>query len=363
MNKRKKRADVQVYVEENRFRHVDQMERWRQEYEHYQAVEKKLASVSNFVFEPFDYEPLLVRVKWKDCPIPNFEYLLEENRLAAESKFFVPIALRILLLIVMIFIFFISSKVIVLWTASTIAVATGASLYSTIIQRRATIDSVMAKTKAEIEQLIDFARQKNEQARHEHELKEDQRIEYITNLLKNETSAIVLRLDNEMGRMDFPFPLEIDIDIYENIPLIKVWLPPKSIIPTQISNLSSSGRLTYEEKEIRNVNKQYLELCSAILVRIAAKVYENIPGFDRGYVWGLRREHSQNECFFAAKIDREKVIYACQATNGIAALHRLETQFDTNSIFDLQPFELSVPDEWQDVPPQLIRNLHIKILK
>ncbi|MPM62769.1 hypothetical protein SDC9_109647 [bioreactor metagenome] len=139
--------------------------------------------------------------------------------------------------------------------------------------------------------------------------------------------------------------------------------PPKTIIPTQNSNLLSSGRLSYEKKEIRAINKQYLELCAAILVRVTAKVYENIPGFDRGCVCGFRREHSQNDCFLAARVDREKIVYACQASTGLAALQRLEDEFETDPMLELQPFEPIIPDEWQDVPPQLIRSLHVKIFK
>lgn len=363
MNRRKKSGDIQVYVEENHYRHVDQMERWRQEYEYYQAVEDKLSSLSKFAFKPFNYEPLLVRDNWKDRPIPNFEHLIEENRLTAESKFFVPIALRIIALVVMMFILLISNKALVLWIASTVAVAVGASLYMTINYRRRSVEAVIANTKAEIEQLIDIEKQKNEQARYEHEAKEDQRIEYITKLLNNDMSAIVLRLDNEMGKLDLPFPLEVDIDIYKNTPLLKVWLPPKTIIPTQATNLLASGRLAYEEKETRAINKQYLELCSAILVRVAAKIYENIPGFDNGCVYGLRRENLQIVCFFEARVDREKVIDACQASNGLAAIHRLEAKFETNPILELMPFEPIVLAEWEEVPPQLIRSLHVKIFK
>lgn len=363
MNKRKNKGDIQVYVEENYFRHVDQMERWRQEFEHYQAVEKKLAEVSKLTFEPVDYTPFLVHVPWKDQPIPNFDYMLEEARLATESRFFIPIAVRVVLFILFIFLLILSSKAYVLWITGTLASVTAASLYLAFNERRNTIESVITKTKAEIEYRTELAIQENEQARHEHELKEEQRIGFINDLLKSEVSAIMLRLDDVLSKMDLPFPLDIDIDIFENVPLIRVWLPQKTIIPGQTCSLLPSGRLSFEEKETSKINKQYLELCAAIIIRIVAKIYENIPGFTNGYALGLKKESLQNECFFSIEINREKLELACQAQTGLTALQKLGANFENDTALNLRPIDPIVPDGWKDVPPQMVRTLNVKIFK
>ncbi|MDD4600870.1 hypothetical protein SDC9_27523 [bioreactor metagenome] len=363
MSKRKKTGDIKVYVEENYFRHVDQMERWRQEYEHHQAVEKKLASVSTLTFELFDYDPLLVRIPWKERPTPNFDYLLEEARLTAESKFFIPIAVRIVALIVMLFILFISSKVYALWISGTLAFTIGVSLYVALNDRRFTIESVLTKTRAEVEERQELEKQKNEQARHEHETQEEARIEFVSKLLEGDISAIMLRLDNVLEKMELSFPLEIDIDVYENTPLIKVWLPPKTIIPTQKSTLLPSGRLAYEEKEQRTINKQYIELCAAVLTRVAAKVYENIPSFGCGYVWGMGKGYLKSECLVSIVTDSEKVALACQAPTGLAALQKMDAKFEPDGMLALQPMETVNPEGWADIPPQLIHGIHVKIFK
>lgn len=362
MGRRDKNGDTAVYVEENYFRHVDQLERWRQEYEHQQAVEKKLASVSSLAYEPLDYAPLLVQVPWKERPIPNFDDFLEKARIAAESRFFIPIAVQLAILIAAVFALLVSSEALALWIAGTLVLIISSSLYITIHSRKSTIQSVLARTKAEIEQRQEAERQKNEQARMEHERQEGERVKQLEKLLVGDIGAIMLRLDNVLPKMDIPFQFEVDIDIYENIPLVKVWLPSKTIIPVQTSKLHASGRLLYEEKEQRVINKQYLELCAALLVRVVAKVYENIPTFDRGYIWGMSRDYIQNSCLLCATIDRDK-LSACQTTTGLAALQKFDAIYNMDTALNITPVDPTLPEGWDNIAPQLIRSLHVKISK
>lgn len=363
MARRDKSGDTAVYVEENYFRHVDQLERWRQEYEHQQAVEKKLASVSVLTYEPIDYAPLLTQVPWQERSIPNFDYLLENARIAAESKFFIPIAAQLIFLIAAAFALLVSSKALVLWIAGTLVLLVSASLYITIHTRTATIQSVLTKTKEEIEQRQEAERQKNEQARLDHEAQESERVTQLEKLLSGDIGAIMLRLDNVLPKMDIPFPVEVDIDIYENVPLVKVWLPTKAIIPVQTSKLHASGRLLYEEKEQRVINKQYLELCAALLMRVVAKAYENIPSFEHGYIWGMSREHLQNSCLICATIDRDKLSPACQAATGLGALQKLDSSYNIDTALNVGTVDPTLPEGWDSVAPQLLRSLHVKICK
>lgn len=363
MVKKQKNGDIQVYVEESYFRHVDQLERWRQEYEHNLAVENKLASVSQLEYHPVDYTPMLVRVPWKERVIPNFEYLLDEARISTESKFFMPIAARIAVLIVLIFMLVVSDKATVLWVAATLGAAVAGSLYLAIIDRSTTVKSVLVKTKMEIEERQAAERQKNELARKEHEQNEDERIQIIERLLNGDPGSIVLRLDNVLTKLSLPFPLEIDVDIYNNIPVIKVWLPPKLIIPTQSCTILSSGRIEYEEKEQRFINKQYLELCTSILMRVAAAIYANIPVFNDGYVWGMGKEYMQNICYFTIVANREKITKACQCANGLSAIQSIQGVFEFDTALNLKGIETSKPSEWKDAAPQLIRSLNVKIFK
>lgn len=363
MSKQNRTGDVKVYIEENYFRHVDQIERWRQEHERNQAIEKKLASLSNFSFKPVDYEPLLKRVPWKERSLPDFRYIIEEARLAAESKFFVPIAIEFVAMIIVVFVLFLSNNELLLWGSAIVAAALGATLYITVSNCRTGVQKAVDDARAEVERRIEAERQKIEQERYEHELKEDERIEYITKLINTDTGAVILRLDSVLSSLDIPFYLEVDIEVFNKIPLVKVWFPPKTIIPIQVSNLLPSGRIAYEEKEQKSINKQYVELCAAIIVQVICKVYENIPGFDKGYVLGISKECLQNDCLVAAEINREKVFSASEAPSGLVALQRLKADFDIDSLFNFKMFETIIPAEWQDVPLNLIRNLHVKIIK
>lgn len=355
--------DIQVYVEKNYFRHVDQLDRWRHEYEQNQAVEKKLADLSRLSYSPVDYEPQLEQIPFKERPVPCFDYLLDEALVAAESKFFVPIAAHIGIMLILVIILFVSSNTAALRLSGTLGIGVVISLFLIFRQRRKVIEMTTEDTKYEIERRRQHEIELIKQERLEHENKENERIESVKKLLDGDTGTIMLRLDAVLSTVDLPFPVAVDIDLYEGVPLVKVWLPPKTIIPHQTSELLTSGRISYTEKEQRTINKQYMELCCSLLIRIAVVIYENIPSFDKGYLRGMTNTGLNNECLFAVNFDRKSLISACSASTGLAAMGTIQGKYDCDNMFNLLPIEPGRPEEWGDAPPQMLHSLHIKIFK
>lgn len=355
--------DIQVYVEKNYFRHVDQLDRWRQEYEQSQAVEKKLADLSRLSYSPIDYAPQLEQIPFKERPIPSFDYLLDEAIVATESKFFIPIAAHIAIMLLLVIILFVSSSTIALRLSGTLGIVVVISLFLVFRQRRKAIEITTEETKCEIERRRQREFELIKEEKIEHENKENERIESVRKLLDGDIGTIMLRLDTVLPLIDLPFPVTVDIDLYAGVPLVKVWLPPKTIIPVQSSELLSSGRVSYAEKEQRTVNKQYLELCCSLLIKIAAVIYENIPSFEKGYLRGMTNMGLSNECLLAASFDRESLISACSASTGLAGLGLVHGKYDCNNMLGMLPIELSCPEEWGDVVPQKLHSLHIKIFK
>jgi hypothetical protein len=355
-------GEDRVHVKDGYFRHVDQIERWRQEYEHQQAVENNLAELSKIRYERFDYESLLVRVPWEERPVRDYNYLLEEARLAAEKKFFYPVSIRIGGLLLLIITLFVASNLIVLWTAGTVGIAVLVSLYVISKERDQTIGRTLLETLAVIEQRVETERRMNEEARRKHEEEEDKKITAIQCLLAGEVSAIFSRLDVALPNLGLSFLLDIDITIYNQIPLVQIWLPPKTIIPGQLCTVMPSGRVSYQDKEARSINKQYLELCAALVMQIMATIYANIPTVDRSYVQAISKDGVHDDCVIAISLDRQTLEIACDAANGLAAIQQAKAQFEVNTVLKLQPIEVERPTEWGEVEQQFLRSLHIKLV-
>lgn len=352
-----------VYVDELYFRHVDQVERWRQEYEHCQTVENALAAVSNLNYEEINYTSLLVRESWKERTVSDYSSQLENVRIEEERKFVMPITMHTGLLLILLLVLLVSSNMILLWISGT-GVVTLLVLLTILIQKRhKDIEKVVIQKQKEIDIRIECEKKAIKEEREKHETAEDARIKEIESLLAGNIAAIFAKIDYILTMNPFPFHVSVDIGVYLNIPCVKIWLPPKSIIPTQICALQSSGRPSFQEKEIRTINKQYFELCAAISMKVMSLIYTHIPSFRVGYVYGMAKEGNNMECLLFSKLDRPTLETACHAANGLAAMQISKATFNCDTSLTLLPIEVEEPEEWSGVESQLVRNLHVDLFQ
>lgn len=350
-----------IYVDELYFRHVDQVERWRRECEHYQTVENKLLEFSQFSYEEFDYEPLMVRAIFTERAIPDYSYLLKDALLAAENKFYIPMAIRIILLVIFLIILIAGTNSILLWMSGVGVLTLLIAVFLIIQERQGFIAKTLIDTQAEIDRRIANEKQKIADEKQQHEELEEQRIKIIEDLLAGEISSIFSKIENVLGKFKYFIPVSAEIDLYNNIPSIKVWLPPKTVIPVAICALQASGRSTFTDKEVRVINKQYLELCAGILMQIVSVIYAHIPTFRTGYIYGMSKEGLNTECLIGSKIERETLISACDAATGLEALQILKSDFRCNTSLALLPTESKEPEEWDGVEQKSVRRLHVQL--
>lgn len=350
-------------VSEHNFRHVDQIERWKQEYVRYTTAEEKLASLSKLSYDPVDYALMLVPAPWVERQAPDFNYLIEEARIVAESKFFTPIAYRFAGFIVSIVMLMLSTSSAFLWISGVLTMVLLASLFVAIQQRYTGIEAAVGNARAEAQTRTEQMRQMIAEEKRRHEEAETERISVVEKLMAGDIAAIFTRLDHVLSGLSFPVPVEVTVNIYAEIPLIKIVLPPKSIIPLQSCAMLPSGRLKHTDKEARAVNKQYVELCAAVMMQIMSVLYANIPSFDRAYVWGLTKNATERDCVFELTLSREELAKACLAETGIAAVRQLQSRFETDTALNLKILEADPPPEWEGAPQQLVRSMHINLAK
>jgi len=349
-----------IYVDELYFRHVDQAERWRQEAERCQAIENKLVELSRLTYEEFDYSSQLVRTIFKEKEIPDFSYMVEEARIAAENKFSMPIIKVIVTLIILVAILILVRDTVLLWLSGAGVIGSFIYLFLMIENRHSHIEEVVRAKKEEIERKIEYEKQQIAQAKKIHEDNEDERIKRIECLLDGELSSIFAKIEHVLVNANFPFHLDLDVELYDNIPSVKMWLPSKTIIPSQICTIKPSGRTNYEDKDIRAINRQYAEFSAAIVIRILAIIYSYIPTFDIGYVYVMSKEE-KDDCLIMSKLDRQTLIDACTAANGLAGIQKLKATFECDTLLDLLPIKIDPPEEWNGVERQSIHCLHLNL--
>ena len=356
---KQKASDDELY-----FRHVDHLERWRQQYEHYQDVENKLAEISNFTYEEIDYSPLLLKSVFKERTIPDFSYILKDAGIAVESKFLMPIITQIAILAILIVVLVIGTNTLLLWLS-------GAGVFTVLLllvlkmqERQSVLDRILAEKQLEIDNRVTQEKIKIAEEKIKHENQENQRIEVAEGLLAGEISAIFTKTENILAQTKFPFHLSVEIELYNNIPSVKVWLPPKSIIPDQMCIKQSSGRLIFKEKEMRAINKQYLELSAATMIKIISLIYSHIPTVDIGYLYGMSKEGKNIECLMAAKLERQIVKTVCSSSaNGLEALQTAKADFKCNTALELLSVEVKRPEEWENAEQKLVRRLLVNVFK
>ncbi|HWR41924.1 hypothetical protein [Sporomusa sp.] len=345
------------------FKGEEQFERWRKEFVQHQDYELKLASVSKFSYEPADYQALLVREEFGELKLTDYSHLIGQAKTKVEAEYFYPIAARIAAIVFLLGALVILFSPVVLLITAALGVAAAVSLYFTNKDR----DDAMTRAEQDAEEEI-FRRNEQERVEYEeakkrHEEQENSRITIIEKLLAGEASAVRSRLDDALNQLKLPIVVEVDIDFHVNIPLVRVWLPPKSVIPRQTCEMLPSGRIQYQDKDTRVFNKQYFELCAAIMLQIVSTILANIPSFEEAYTAGIVNSEFSDDCVIAARISKEKVGNINRASNAIAAMQAFDAVYECDTSLVLYPVDILRPPEWEGIEPQLLKSLRVRIFK
>ncbi len=342
-------------------RHVDQIDRWKREHESNQAIEEQIAAVSRFSYDLTDYGPLMERKPFETRPVPSFDYLATEAKHKVEQHYFYQLAAQGGGLIIGLIVMLISGDTIFLWGTVLFNIILAGSLYLSAQARQKAINQALANAEAEAQRKRSIILERIEQEQSDHERKEDERISVLERLFVGDKAAVVIRIDDVLPKLQFPSLVDVEIDILDNIPWIRILLPPKDVIPLQTSSLSNSGRVRYENKEPRYINKQYIECCAAIVIQIVSAIYGTIPSFDKGYFQGYAKTNLDDECFLDLVLDRVTAETVCRANSGLAAIRAAGGKLECNTILAMEPVKPTIPEGWTNEKSLLMRSLKVRI--
>jgi hypothetical protein len=354
--------EVKIKGDEALFHHIDQMDRWRKEYEHRQAVERRIVNFSKLNFKPVDYEPLLKRTEFIEESVPDYSKLIDEAKDKTKQSFVRPMYKRYAIIAGLLLLALISFSFIMVILCSLLGLVTMVSIFMLNQQREEAILLATERAKIEIQLLEDETQEKNERNRAEHEKRETERITQIEKLIAGDLSEVVMRIGLVLPKLDIPLSVSVEIDIYENIPFLKVWLPAKTIIPRQKCELLLDGRIKYVDKELRLINKQYVEFCAALVWQLVIGLYTRIPSFEKGYACAISKESYHNDQLIFLEVDRQIIEYVCQyASTALIALQLAKARFECDITTNLMQIESGSPPEWQGVEEYKLRNIKLTI--
>ncbi|MBP2635687.1 MAG: hypothetical protein H6Q72_1594 [Firmicutes bacterium] len=356
-NSGNERAEVRYFKGE------DQFERWRKEFIQYQDNELQLAAVSKFSYEPANYEALLVPDPFAELVLTDYSYLIEKAVTKAEESFVYPLGVRVAIIVSLLVILVVFFSPIVLLLTAAMGAAAAVSLYFTSKERENAILNAEQEARDEIARRNEQERLAYDEKKQQHELKETARIALVQQLQTGEPSAVRSRLDEVLNKLKFPVVIEVDVDFYADIPLIKVWLPSKAVIPKQTCEMLPSGRLQFQDKDTRVFNKQFFELSGALILQVVTTVLANIPSFKEAYAAGIMKNELTDDCILAVKASKETIDVITRSSNAIAALQALEAVYECDTSLSLYPVDMLCPPEWEDVDPQKMRSLKVRMFK
>lgn len=353
---------VKEYVEGRHNKQLEQRERWLAEHLHCEAIEKNLRDVGRFTYEPVDYVRQLVKEPFKEPPRTDFSQTLPERMTSAERKFRRPVNVHWALMALTIVGFAVFPSPGTLIVCSVLLLIVGLSQFRTLQERQNVLTRTEKTTRVEIEALLRAEEAVIEEHKRQHEQQEDERIEYHVRLLNGDTGAMVLKLDESLPLLRFPFPLNITVDIFDRILSVRVWLPSKSVIPLERTMLNETGRIEYTKKDSLEINKQFAELSAAVLMQLIMTAFSVLPNIYKGYFKGLSvTADGREECLIAVTTDRHAVERAARANTALAAVQALAGKYVCDEFLKLMPVKADRPSEWAEVSEKDLRNLHIKL--
>lgn len=352
---------VKEYASERYYRQNAQLQRWQAEHQQHEAVEKALADVSKFSYEPENYIRFLVKEPFREPPRQEFQSLLPERLLTAERRYRQPILIRWGLMAALILCVAVFPNLITVALAALLLAAAGYLQYKLIRERQFVLAKIERDTRLEIETRTREQEETIALQRKLHDDAEEERIDFYVRLLNGELAAMVMTIDEYLPKLSLPFPVDADVDLFGNIMRVRVWLPGKALIPAERTSLSEAGKIQYESKDALEINKQYAELCAAVLMQVGTILFARVPSLGKLYLSGMSRDGEKKECLMTLKMDRVQLERAAQSSTALVAMQTLSAIYVCDEYLKLLPVDPITPEEWTDVSARQIRNLQVKI--
>lgn len=336
----------------------ERIKRYQREQKKSEETEEAFRKLSSFGYTPIDYSPGLIRKEFTPPVIPDYSYLLTEARLKVVNKYYVPIAIQLILglVCVIVSLAFRDTLLPILGAAGLIACAI--SLHTDLRNRQRKIDLALSAARTEIETLLKEAKDSVDHAIRAFEETETTRIEKVEKLLSGDSKAVFERIEEVLLSISLPFFLRCTVDYYDE-PVITLHLPEHLVIPPSRVSVNPAGNLDYHEKSQFEINKQYSEAMTGTAIQIASKLYAAIPTLNTIYIQGLFDKWQDQEYLFSIRLTREALVNAMDCRSGLECFTRLKAEFAIKTSADFTPIQPIFPEWWDKVSREKVKTMKV----
>jgi hypothetical protein len=343
-------------------KHLKKMEKIRHsqaEHKKHVELEESLRQLQLLQYEPVDYLPLLEETPWTEPPVTSYEFLKSEAIQRVENVY----RERLMLYgggFVAIFLFFLLMPrpiALVMFLANGVFLVFLTS--KTLEQKQVDLIKALEEAQYEIYRRQEEDRNAHEEARKQHEFAERLRVGEVQAVLEGKVEAVAHILKEKLEGLKLPVYLEGQVEIGGPVLRISVLLPNPAVIPKQWSKLLNTGHIEYEDKQDRELAKEYAELVTGLLVHIGIKICETAPSISIVYIIGIGE---MEQTLMHMKLSREMLKSMGNRPVISSLLKGADVVYFVDNQYTLLPVDApGDPEEWEE--NQDIYKTKVKVLQ
>lgn len=339
--------NLRARLDEQHEKKMELIRQFRAEHEKNEETEKNLKKMQMLSFEPADYEYLLEEEPWEEPQLTSFEYLkteaiqrielLYKNRLTMFAACFAgSFAFYLILPLMLAFICFLSLGLFLVYQTS-----------QTLKQKQNDLISALEAAQEEILRRRQEEIQAIEEARKQHEFSQQLRREEYQSIMEGKAEVIGQLIKESLEKMAVPVVIKAAVDIAGPLVNISVTLPGLSVIPKRRTRMLPTGYLEYDNKQEREVNKQYMDLVTSLLLQICVRIFEIAPTVECIYARG---SSEKDALLIHMRLAREAMDQQGNRLNPADMLNTADAVYSAGIDNKLLPLDdPGPPPEWETV--------------
>lgn len=350
---------LKARIDEQHEKKLKMIRQFRAEHEKNVEVEKSLKKMHLLSFEPVDYGYLLEVEPWVEPPLTSYEHLKSEAVQRVETLYKNRLMQYAGSFAASFFLYMIFSKVFAFVLFLAIGVFLVYQTSCTLKQKQDDLISALEEAQQEIYRRQEAEKKSIEEARKQYEFSQQLRQEEYQSIVEGKAEIVGKLLKEKLEESALPVNVTLTTEINGPMVNVSVLLPDLSVIPKRRTRLLQTGYIEYEEKEDREVYKQYRDLVTALLLHISVRTLEAVPTVCCIYIRGMNQD---GELLMYMKITRELLEKEGNRIVMAQFLKNIEPLYSTDNNFKLVAVEEpGKPTEWDESQP--IHEIAVKLPK
>lgn len=351
--------NVKARIDEQHEKKLEVIRQFRAEHEKNEEIEKSLQKMQLLSFEPVDYEYLLEAEPWVEPPRTSYEHIKVEAVQRVEVMYKDRLMLYACIFAASFLLYLLFSRPLALAFFLAAGFFLVYQISRTLKQKQTDLINALEEAQQEI-----YEKQKEElklieEARKQHEFSQQLRQEEHQSIMEGKPETVGQMIKEKLE--EFPLPVNFEATVEINGPLVNasIVLPDLSVIPKRRTRLLPTGYLEYDDKQDREVYKQYSDLVISLLLHVSVRIIEIAPTVSTVYTRG---SNDDGELLLYLELQRNQLSKAGKRLVMSQLLKDSGMLYSVDIDYRLLPVEDSgPPQEWDESQPTY--KIAVKVLK